>query len=98
LLPLWPAHAELDGDRLEALNSEAVARNRSGEFLHSLKLKGRAGQQGMIWIVPIFKLFDVTLQTIQTTDESGQLLAVAEETVQFPFPVSARVIGLKSQQ
>ena len=47
--------------------------------------------------MPIFKLFDFTLNTVQTTDESGQVLTVGEEQVRFPLPVAARVIGLKGK-
>jgi hypothetical protein len=51
----------------------------------------------MIWIIPTFKLFECTLGTVARTDETGQVVATSDEKVHFPLPVSARVIGLKSQ-
>lgn len=97
LMPLWDGETILDHDKLEAFTTEAFAKNNGGEFTYNFKLKGRAGQRGMIWVVPIFKLYDFTLNTIQKTDDSGQVVEVAEEKVRFPLPTSARVIGLKSQ-
>jgi hypothetical protein len=97
LLPLWNGQAALDPQKLEALRSHDFAKNNSGELLYNLKLKGRAAERGMIWIIPTFKLFECTLGTIARTDEAGQVIATSEEKVHFPLPVSARVIGLKSQ-
>ena len=31
------------------------------------------------------------------TDDSGQVVAVTNETVRYPIPVAARVLGLRSQ-
>jgi hypothetical protein len=98
LMPLWDGEPALERDKLEAFNTAVFAKNHAGEFLYNFTLKGRAGERGMIWVIPIFKLFDFTLHTIQRTDDAGQVVAVAEEQVRFPLPVSARVIGLKSQQ
>ena len=97
LIPLWNMGAALDRDRLGAFTTETFARNNAGEFVYNLKLKGRAGERGMIWVVPIFKLFEFTLNAIQNTNDAGQVLSMAEESVRFPLPVAARVIGLKSQ-
>jgi hypothetical protein len=98
LLPLWDGAPALEPDKLEAFTTDTFAKNNAAEFIYNFKLKGRAGERGMIWVVPIFKLFDCTLNTIQKTDDTGQVVALAEEKVRFPAPVSARVIGLKSQQ
>ena len=97
LLPLWNGQAVLDREKLEALQNVDFAKNNSGELLRNLKLKGRAAERGMIWIIPTFKLFECTLGAVGKTDETGQVIATAEEKVHFPLPVSARVIGLKSQ-
>jgi hypothetical protein len=97
LLPLWDGQAALDRDKLEAFNSDTFAKKNASEFIYNFKLKGRAGERGIIWVVPIFKLFEFTLNSIQTTDDAGQVATVAEEKIRFPLPVSARVIGLKSQ-
>jgi hypothetical protein len=97
LIPLWNGESALDGDKLEAFKTDAFARTNGSELIYNFKLKGKAGERGMIWVVPIFKLFDFTLNTIQKIDEAGQVIAIGEEKVRFPLPVSARVIGLKSQ-
>ena len=97
LLPLWNGQAALDTQKLEALRNADFAKNNSGELLYNLKLKGRAAERGMIWIIPTFKLFECTLGTVARTDETGQVIATSDEKVHFPLPVSARVIGLKSQ-
>lgn len=98
LVPLWDGAPVLDRDKLEAFTTDVFAKNNAAEFIYNFKLKGRAGERGMIWVVPIFKLFDCILNTTLKTDDAGQVVAVAEERVRFPLPVSARVIGLKSQK
>ena len=51
----------------------------------------------MVWVVPVFRLAEFTLSAVQTIDESGQVVAVTNETVRHPVPVAARVLGLRSQ-
>ena len=97
LIPLWNGAPVLDREHLEAFQTESFARDNSGEFVHNFKLKGKARERGMVWVVPIFKLFEFTLDTVQKSDDTGQVTAVAEEKVHFPLPVSARLLGLKSQ-
>jgi hypothetical protein len=87
----------LDPDRLAALRSHAVAHAESGEFIASIKLKGRANERGMVWVVPVFRLAEFTLSAVQKTDDSGQVVSLADETVRYPVPVAARVLGLRSQ-
>jgi hypothetical protein len=98
LLPLWNDAPALDREKLEALSTDAFVKNNATEFVYNFKLKGKASERGMVWVVPIFKLFECTLNTVSKTDEAGQVTAMAEEKVRFPLPVSARVIGLKSQR
>ena len=95
LCPLWDAQP-LESDQLNALATPAVAQNNATEFIYHYKLKGKAAERGMIWVIPTFQLFEFTLNTTQSFDQSGQVTAVAEERVRFPLPVAARVIGLKS--
>jgi hypothetical protein len=97
LIPLWNGAPALDREHLEAFQTDTFAKNNAGEFIYNFKLKGNAGERGMVWVIPIFKLFDITLNSIQKTDDAGQVTAVADEKVQFPLPVSARLLGLKSQ-
>jgi hypothetical protein len=96
-LPLWDGTA-LDRDKLKAFSSDLFSRNNSGELTSRLRLKGKAGQRGMIWVVPVLRLFEFTLSTVQRTDDSGQVIAVSDEKVRFPLPVSARILGLTSKQ
>jgi hypothetical protein len=98
LLPLWNGEAALEREKLEALQTAEFAKNNAGEFTYNLKLKGRAAQRGLVWVVPVFKLFECTLSTVTRTDDAGQVAAMGEEKVRFPLPVSARVIGLKANQ
>ncbi len=96
LLALWDAQP-LDAARLEALSTAAFAKANAGELVRNLKLRGRASERGLVWVIPVFKLFELTLGTVQKSDATGQIVAVSEETVRFPLPVSTRIIGLKSQ-
>jgi hypothetical protein len=97
LLPLWENEAPLDAEKMQAINTASFARNNACEFTSTLKLKGRARERGLLWVVPLFKLHELTLNTVNETDPSGQVLSATEEQLHFPLPVSARVIGLKSQ-
>ncbi len=97
LIPLWNGETALDAEKLEAFRTEAFAKSNAGEFIYNLKIKGRAGERGMIWVIPIFKLTEFTLNAIQKTNDAGQVIAVSDEKVRFPLAVSARVIGLKSK-
>jgi len=97
LLPLWDAQP-LDAAKLEALSTTAFAKANAGEFVRNVKMRGRAGERGIVWVIPVFKLFELTLGSSQKTDTTtGQVVAVTEETIRFPLPVSARIIGIKSQ-
>jgi hypothetical protein len=97
LLPLWDNREPLDRDKLQALATAPFATSNGGEFIQNVKLKGKAGERGMIWVVPVFKLFGLTLATVQKMDDTGQVSETTDEAVAFPLPVAARVIGLKSQ-
>lgn len=97
LLPLWEGAAVLDPEKLEALQSADFLKNNSGELIYNLKLKGRAGERGMVWVVPVFQLVYLKLGRIAAITDAGQVSGTMIENVSFPLPVSARVTGLKSQ-
>jgi hypothetical protein len=97
LASLWNGQSPLDADHLSAFNAHAIMHGSSGEFISSIKLKGRANERGMVWVIPVFRLAEFTLSAVQKTDDSGQVVAVTNETVRLPIPVSARVLGLLSQ-
>jgi hypothetical protein len=96
LIPLWGGAPVLDAARLEALSAKPFLEGAAREFKYGFKLKGRAGQAGMVWVIPVFKLFALTLSAVTAVDDAGQVNATAEEDIQFPLPVAARLIGLKS--
>jgi hypothetical protein len=98
LLPLWPGQTVLEPAKLEALKTATFAEANATEVITRLKLQGRAGERGMVWAVPVFDLIECTLASIAKTDESGQVTALADETLRFPLPVSIRLLGLKSHQ
>jgi hypothetical protein len=98
LAPLWSGQAALDADKLEALKTADFAKANAAELITSLKLSGRAGERGMVWAIPVFNLIECTLSSVSKTDDSGQVTALADETIRFPLPVSVRLIGLKSRR
>jgi hypothetical protein len=87
----------IDAPRLEAFAAPGFLKQTATEFIRRLTLKGKAGQQGMVWVIPVFKMFGFKLVTASRVDESGQAIATAEEDTHFPLPVAARVIGLKGK-
>jgi hypothetical protein len=96
LIPLWPGNTALDPPRLEALNARPFLEGAARECKYNMKLKGRHGQGGMVWVIPTFKLFGVTLSAVASADATGQVTATRDEVNPFPLPVAARLIGLKS--
>lgn len=96
LASLWGKQTALPDDKLEALNNIDFAKSNSAELIYNVKLKGKAGERGMVWVLPVLKLISVTLGKIKTTLPSGQVSETEEEIVQFPIPVAGRIIGLKS--
>ena len=98
LLPLWTGQTMLETAKLEALRTTEFAKVNATELITNLKLNGRAGERGLVWAVPVFNLIEYTLSSIAKADETGQVTALADETIRFPLPVAVRVIGLKSRQ
>ena len=97
LLPLWDNAPPLEPGTLETLNNSPLAAAAGGEFISNIRMKGRKRERGLVWVVPVFKLFEFTLGRVGETNDSGQVMSTTEEKVRFPLPVSARVIGLKSK-
>jgi hypothetical protein len=96
LIPDWPGNQPLDAARLQALNSRPFLEGAARELKYQMRLKGRTGQAGMVWVIPTFKLFGVTLSAVTAADATGQVTATSDEVTPFPLPVAARLIGLKS--
>jgi hypothetical protein len=96
LAPLWDGEAVLDAERLKAFDTPEFAKANASDLVFRLKLNGKAAERGLVWVVPVFRLVDFTLGSVQSTDDSGQVTAVAEEHVHLALPVAARVLGLKT--
>lgn len=96
LLPLWQGHDPLPAEKLEALTTEKFAASNAGEVITSIKVKGNAGERGMVWAVPVFRLVQCTLAKVSKTDDSSQVTGLTEEVVGFPVAVATRLIGLKA--
>jgi hypothetical protein len=97
LNPLWGSEP-VDAARLESFAGAGFLDGHATEFVHHLQLKGKAGQRGMVWVIPIFKMFGFKLAHASQVDgATGQVTAVSEEATHLPLPVAARVIGLKAK-
>lgn len=96
LLDGWDGEKPLDDEKLTALKNIDFARNNAAELIQHIKFRGKSYEQGNIWIVPIFKLFELTLSKIDSINECGYVNSMSPLTIKFPLPVSARVLGLKS--
>jgi hypothetical protein len=96
LRTLWDGRPPLEPAKVSALSARSFVESSGGEFKHHIRLRGRAGQAGMVWVMPVLKLFAVTLSSVAAADDSGRVTATREEDIQFPLPVAARVIGLKA--
>jgi hypothetical protein len=96
LCALWDKQPVLAAEKLEPLKNALFIKNNAYECIYHAKLKGKASQRGMIWVGPVFKLFSCKLNKVKTANENGVVTEVEEETIQFPLPVSARIIGIKS--
>lgn len=94
---LWGSEP-VDAARLESFAGAGFLDGHATEFVHHLKLKGKAGQRGMVWVIPVFKMFGFALaNTSQVDGVTGQVTAVSEEATRLPLPVAVRVIGLKAK-
>jgi hypothetical protein len=96
LCALWDKQPVLTPEKLNALKTEPFMKNNASELIYNIKLKGRANERGIVWVVPILKLFNFTLNKIKSIDQWGQVTEVEEEKIQFPLPVSARILGIKT--
>lgn len=97
LNPLWGSEP-VDAARLQSFAGAGFLDGHATEFVHHVKLRGKAGQRGMVWVIPVFKMFGFTLANASQVDGvTGQVTAVSEEATRLPLPVAARVIGLKAK-
>jgi hypothetical protein len=97
LLPLWDGAAVPTSEQIQALRVQPLVSDNTSELIYNVKLHGKAGQRGLVWVLPVFRLFEFTLGRVRDTDENGCVTAASVETVRYPLPVAARLIGVKSE-
>jgi hypothetical protein len=96
LLPLFDGAPPLDAERLDAFSGLEFLNDHGGEFLYHFKMKGKRGERGLIWVIPVFRLFVHKLAVAMKVDGAGQVVGLGEEEARFPAPVAARLLGLRS--
>ncbi|SDH26061.1 hypothetical protein [Chitinophaga filiformis] len=96
LLDGWDGNKPLDDEQLAAIKNTGFAKSNLAEMIYNIKMKGRTYEQGMIWIVPVFKLFDITLGKVNSLTPDGYVNELSSVKVKFPLPVSVRILGIKS--
>lgn len=96
LMDGWDGEKPLPNEKLSALKTLDFTKINAAELIHSIKLRGKSYEQGAIWIIPIFKLFEINLCQVDRLNEFGYVKDVTPNKSKFPLPVSARILGLKS--
>jgi len=98
LLDGWDGSAPLEDDKLSAIRNADFAASNTAETIYNIELKGRSYEQGMIWVVPVFRLFEITLGKAESLTPEGYVNQVSSTKVKFPLPVSVRILGIKSNK
>jgi len=97
LQKLWKSNA-IEEEKLQAFEAKGFIDEHASDFVQHLKLKGKAGQRGMVWVIPTFKMFGFQLGSAnQVNAQTGQVVSVEQEQTHLPLPVAARVIGLTAR-
>ena len=96
LLPKWAGARPLDAEKLEAFQGRDFLRQNATELIYAGKLKGKARQRGMVWVVPVLQLCSFELTSASEADAGGQITRTTREPVTFPLPTAARLLALVS--
>ncbi len=96
LLDGWDGNKPLDDEQLSAVKNAGFAKSNVSEMIYNIKMKGRTYEQGMVWVVPVFKLFEITLGKVSSLTPDGYVNEISSTKVKFPLPVSGRILGIKS--
>ncbi|HVI43984.1 MAG TPA: hypothetical protein VM802_03925 [Chitinophaga sp.] len=96
LLGGWEGAAPLNDEQLAAIKTADFARSNASEMIYNIKMRGRTYEQGMVWIVPVFRQFEITLGKVESLTQEGYVDQLNSSKVKFPLPVSARIISIKS--
>ncbi|MCF6407120.1 hypothetical protein L3C95_29765 [Chitinophaga filiformis] len=96
LLDGWDGNKPLNDEQLAAIKNTGFAKSNVAEMIYNIKMKGRTYEQGMVWVVPVFKLFEITLGKVDSLTPDGYVNEISSTKVRFPLPVSVRILGIKS--
>lgn len=96
LLPLWPGESPLSTDDLAAFTANGWLAAQGGDAVTQVRLEGKRGTRGQLWVVPVLKLRTFTLAEAVDVDPYGQVVTTRDRTVHFPVVESIRVLGLAS--
>jgi hypothetical protein len=96
LLDGWDGNKPLNDEQLAAIKNTGFAKSNVAEMIYNIKMKGRTYEQGMVWVVPVFKLFEIILGKVDSLTPDGYVNEISSTKVKFPLPVSVRILGIKS--
>ncbi|SEA04204.1 MULTISPECIES: hypothetical protein [unclassified Mycobacterium] len=96
LLPLWAGEQPLPDADLAAFTARNWLAGQGGDTVTQVRMAGKRGTRGVLWVVPVLKLRAFTLATAADTDPYGQLIGTQDRTVHFPVIESVRLVGLAS--
>lgn len=96
LLPLWPGEQPLAPTDLAAFGVKGWLAGQGGDTVHQVKMEGRKGRNGLVWVVPVVRLRTFTLADGVEVDPYGQIVATRDRDVRFPVIESVRFLGLTS--
>ncbi|NJM59350.1 MAG: hypothetical protein HC849_02715 [Oscillatoriales cyanobacterium RU_3_3] len=84
----------------EAELSALVASEFKERFNHAartqVKFQGRSRETVALWIYPEFKLQQVMLKKVESTNSNGHVMGLREHPVYFPMPAVAHFIGVST--
>jgi hypothetical protein len=96
LLPLWTGEQPLSDADLAAFTARNWLAGQGGDAVTQVRMEGKRGTRGVLWVVPVLKLRAFTLATATEADPYGQLVSTHDRVVHFPVIESIRVVGLAS--
>ena len=96
LLVLWPGEQPLSTDDLAAFTATGWRAGQGGDAIAEVRMEGKRGTRGQLWVVPVLKLRTFTLAVAADVDPYGQVTATQDRSVHFPVVESIRVVGLTS--
>jgi hypothetical protein len=96
VLGLWPGEQPLSAADLAAFTAPGWRAGQGGDAVTEVRMEGKRGTRGQLWVVPVLKLRTFTLATASDIDPYGQVTATQDRSVHFPVVETVRVLGLCS--